>query len=165
MLYKRTSSALRDGRHRLSHKLVVAGPRGSASPAADPAPHPPPRPSAHPAARSWDLLHWRVKDALPVGSSAHTARMVSAIDGALGGVMARALLLSVQSPPLNATDPEMALDGWQDMRVRKASKQEAEEEEAVRNLIALLRQLHAFRSEAISQVEALLDGDRGSAGR
>ena len=71
----------------------------------------------------------------------------------------------VQSPPLNATDPEMALDGWQGMRVRKASKQEAEEEEAVRNLIALLRQLHAFRSEAISQVEALLDGDRGSAGR
>ena len=52
-----------------------------------------------------DLLHWRVKDALPVGLSAHTARMVSAIDGALGGVMARALLLSVQSPPLNATDP------------------------------------------------------------
>src|SRR5215213_6131124 len=82
-----------------------------------------------------DLLHWRVKDALPVGSSAHTARMVSAIDGALGGVMARALPLSVQSPPLNATDPEMALDGWQGMRVRKASKQEAEEEEAVRNLI------------------------------
>src|SRR3712207_3202940 len=52
MLYKRASSALRDGRHRLSHKLVVTGPRGSASPAADPAPHPPPRPSAHPAARS-----------------------------------------------------------------------------------------------------------------
>jgi hypothetical protein len=111
-----------------------------------------------------DLLHWRVKDALPVGSSAHTARMVSAIDGALGGVMARALLLPVQSPPLNATDPEMTLDGWQGMRVRKASKQEAEEE-AVRNLIALLRHPHAFRSEAISQVEALLDGDRGSAGR
>jgi hypothetical protein len=83
----------------------------------------------------------------------------------------------------------MALDGWQGMRVRKASKleakqeeavrdlmfrkramaewpfmssfvlkQEAEEEEAVVNLITLLRQLHAFRSEAISQVEALLDG-------
>src|SRR5215217_3500639 len=105
MLHKRSSSDLRAGRQRLSQKLVVAGPRGSASPAADPAPHSPPRPVGHPAARSWDLLHWRVKDALPVGSSAHTARMVSAIDGALGGVMARALPLSVQSPPLNATDP------------------------------------------------------------
>src|SRR3954471_1471664 len=58
-----------------------------------------------------DLLHWRVKDTLPVGSSAHTARMVSAIDGGLGGVMARALLLSVQSPPLNATDPKWPWTG------------------------------------------------------
>jgi internalin A len=76
---------------------------------------------------------------------------------------------------------KMAVDGWQGMRVRKASKleaeeeeavlhimarnpgmmrrdEEAEEEEAVINLIALLRQLLAFRSEAISQVDALLDG-------
>jgi hypothetical protein len=53
---------------------------------------------------------------------------------------------------------KLALDGWQGMRVQKALTQEAEEEAAVRNLIALLRQLHAFRSEAISQVEALLDG-------
>jgi hypothetical protein len=53
---------------------------------------------------------------------------------------------------------KMALDGWQGMQVRKASKEAAKEEETVRNLISLLRQLHAFRSEAISQVEALLDG-------
>ena len=32
MLCKRTSSDLRDGRHRLSHKLVAAGRRGSAFP-------------------------------------------------------------------------------------------------------------------------------------
>ena len=46
MLYKRTSSVLRDGRHRLWHKLVVAGPHSSASPAAHPAPHSPPRSTA-----------------------------------------------------------------------------------------------------------------------
>jgi len=50
--------------------------------------------------------------------------MVSAIGGALGGVMAGAPLLPAQSPPLNATDPENRLritgagyvptrDGWQ----------------------------------------------------
>ena len=46
MLYKRPSSALRDGRHRPSHRLVGAWPRGSASPAAHPAPHSPPRSGA-----------------------------------------------------------------------------------------------------------------------
>ena len=52
MLYKRASSALRDGRHRSSHRLVAAWPRGSASSAAHPAPHAPARSAAYPAARS-----------------------------------------------------------------------------------------------------------------
>jgi DDE superfamily endonuclease len=38
--------------------------------------------------------------------------MVSAIDGALGGVMARAPLLPAQSPPLNATDPAHRVTAW-----------------------------------------------------
>ncbi len=52
MLCERASSALRDGRHRPSYRLVGAWQCGSASPAAQLTPRSPPHSAVHPAARS-----------------------------------------------------------------------------------------------------------------
>src|SRR4051794_23661735 len=58
-----------------------------------------------------------------MGSSVQSARIVSAIDGALGRVVARAPALTRLGPPLNATDPHILIAVYAE-RANQAGKDE-----------------------------------------